>query len=492
VPTPQTPRRRREGPAKDPNSNMNHAMWKLAEDIAPSHPLLARSEGKRESLADKWRRMSIQPEENYRSFEEAFGDIIFDSSHPEFEKAVNKRKARGGSAKVFELPHWPQLTKMVEYINHNEFHLPLLQNKATSQQTKTITLVHEGKRRSVSEIYHCPNFKSSSFNPEEDVRLKHNLRTFLYQDLQLEGPEEACQFLRELLHKDLCGKPAGMLKLNHVKARHYFAAFVAGPEMVAYRLTWDIFSRLVRLILAMSFESGASTPTQKASRTKQFAAEEANTILDHLFEAYDNLLPSEKPENIMSYFENGPGYYGPANTVWKKIGSELSRKPKSVATHFNMKLLPILKMNRKGLDPSEIQSWQKEFLELVDDMPDDVRFAEDVNVDNIRRDHFPECTKIQLRKFVDNIKKQAQRNGGLDCFREAVRTRLDRLQIGLDGESMGRFDDLVTSQAKGRKGSRSNRKEKSATKLNQWIEEVCDHFDNLVRKSGEEAKENTS
>ena len=131
----------------------------------------------------------------------------------------------------------PNLLKMMNYIESNGFLLPPLHDKNTTVLKNVATV----KGRKIADVYSCPNFKSGRFNPEEDRQLTENLQTFFYTDLKLSGPQECCDLLREMLNRDL---PSAC---KQVKARLLFAAYVAGPEMVSYRLTYDIFIHIVRL-----------------------------------------------------------------------------------------------------------------------------------------------------------------------------------------------------------------------------------------------------
>ena len=137
------------------------------------------------------------------------------------------------------------------------------------------------------------------------------------------------------------------------------------------------------------------------------------------------------------------------------------------------------------MDASEVRGWQKDFLEFVDQMPDEVKYAEDVNVTKIQHQNFQDCTRSQLSKFVRNIKEDARKRGM--NFRDVVRNKLDRLEFGNGVEE---DQPIGQKYGKSRKKSRKSSDDFLGTEASkdQWTEDIYSHFEMLLKTA--ESKEN--
>ena len=218
------------------------------------------------SLAEQWRVKIAQNPTNKRSyFEDVFGQLFFDPSWP--------------------LNYRTPLQSMYNYIVENDFPVPEINlNRAkhftSSMKNKDgcdniMRRLDSSEIRKMLKLY--PKFKSGKLNPMEKKQITQNLRLFFYKDIGYASPIE-CKKILEMMR-------AMPKNARQCRLKLFFASFIAGPKMMEYRLAYDVYLQIIKLVEEKNNPT-SSDVTSKNKLSCRYTAENDCTVMEYFLEGY--------------------------------------------------------------------------------------------------------------------------------------------------------------------------------------------------------------
>jgi len=366
------------------------------------------------TLADRWKALSQRQSVQFElGMSETYGPIVW-----ELDPLLTPQQRKTRKPLVAR----PMLKEMVQYIQQHEFPLPPL-NQAWGGQLKTLN----AKRMNELELTRlAPDVRSGRFDREEEAALADNLKRFFVCDLKIRQAATCMELVRELLEADKANR--------HVHARLYFAAFVAGPQILAKRVAYDVFLCLFRLLRWCPPDvAAASTPSRQRRQPEQdwkkkweeeghslkrYTAQDSVQLLELLFKAN---IPQNGQDLANLYFLD---FSLVDEAVWDKIADQLLKPKDSLKKHVTQRIEPVLLKHVKGLDMLDMDDWKIELLDLILENPR-YEHVEQVNMKKMKKEFFTDCTTQQLSRFVFDI--WHHRPEPHYSFRMAIQYRRDRM-----------------------------------------------------------------
>ena len=315
------------------------------------------------------------------------------------------------------MARYPLSVKAMTFMLQNDIKIP----KLNTLQRRSLFRYPSSEEKEVI-MKQFPNFKSGRFNEEENEVIIRNLKEY-FEDVQFSGDEQKA-FISELESFPSChGGARGPTSNNLVYIKLYLACHVAGENLLAYRLSYDIYTTIISLWYSqfdptlkpinikkenITDESKNDSNANIGEKEKDKSEKKGNASMnDGVRGRFQTKDSCELINCIVTQLHSKRhpieiDQLNIADIDWKEIEKQTFRTTKSMQRHFGLVIWPLLKEG-PYID-QEDKTWQTDLMKII--IEKKVVFIQDIDWKNIQKVHFPNNSTIQLRTFISNTLKK--------------------------------------------------------------------------------------